>query len=176
MGKLIFITGGSRSGKSTLAVTLAQSMRKSKIFIATCIPEDSEMRRRVALHKKNRPFSWRTIEAKDNLTSVLKKESKSDIVIIIDCLTLFISSLLMRKARERKIKDETGKVVRIIKDGRATVIIVSNEVGAGLVPENKLCRDFRDIVGTCNQMVAGSADEVIYMVSGIPLKIKGAGQ
>lgn len=176
MGKLVFITGGSRSGKSSLAVSMAESMPKEKIFIATCIPQDGEMKRRVALHKRSRPSSWRTIEAKGNLAAILRKETKSDIFIIIDCLTLFISSLLMKKADEKRIKNEVSKAARIIKNGKATVIIVSNEVGSGLVPENKLGRDFRDIVGICNQIVAKSADEVIYAVSGIPLIIKGARQ
>lgn len=176
MGKLIFITGGSRSGKSSLAVSLAESMPKKKIFIATCIPQDREMKRRVALHKRSRPSSWRTIEAKGSLVAILRKETRSDIFIIIDCLTLFISSLLMKEAEEKRIKDEVGKAVRMIKGGTATVIIVSNEVGCGLVPENRLGRDFRDIVGICNQIVAKGADEVIYAVSGIPLIIKGARQ
>ncbi len=176
MGKLIFITGGARSGKSSLAVSMAKSMPKKKIFVVTCIPQDSEMKKRVVLHKRNRPSSWRTIEVKDSLVSILRKEIKTDIVIIVDCLTLFISSLLMKETEEKRIKDEVGKAVRTIKEGKATVIIVSNEVGCGLVPENRLGRDFRDIVGTCNQMVAKGADEVIYAVSGIPLIIKGAKQ
>ncbi|MDI6606721.1 MAG: bifunctional adenosylcobinamide kinase/adenosylcobinamide-phosphate guanylyltransferase, partial [Candidatus Omnitrophota bacterium] len=132
MGKLIFITGGSRSGKSSLAVSMAKSMPKKKIFIATCIPQDSEMKRRVALHKRSRPSSWRTVEAKGSLAAVLRKETKSNVVIIIDCLTLFISSLLMKETEEKRIKDGVGKAVRMIKGGKAAGIIVSNEVGCGL--------------------------------------------
>ena len=173
MGKLIFITGGSRSGKSSLAVKLAQSMRKKTLFIATCIPEDKEMKRRIALHRKKRPSSWRTIERRGVLTPILRKEVKADVIILIDCLTLFVSSLLMEEMEERKIKDEVVKIIAMIENGKATVIIVSNEVGSGLVPENKLGRDFRDIAGSCNQIVARGADEVIYMVSGIPVNIKG---
>lgn len=173
MGKLVFITGGSRSGKSSLAVKLAKSMRKETLFIATCIPEDKEMEIRVALHRKKRPSSWRTIEKRGVLSPVLRKEVKSDGVILLDCLTLFVSSLLMEEEKEKGIKDEINKIIGIIKKGKATVIIVSNEVGSGLVPENKLGRVFRDITGSCNQIVARGADEVIYMVSGIPLKIKG---
>lgn len=176
MGKLIFITGGSRSGKSTLAVALAKSIPKKKIFIATCSPKDSEMKKRVALHKRNRPSSWRTVETEGSLVSILRKETITDIVIIIDCLTLFVSSLLMKKVKEDRIKEEVSNIVQIIKDSKATVIIVSNEVGCGLVPENKLGRNFRDIVGLCNQIVAKGADEVNFAVSGIPLKIKGAKQ
>lgn len=155
-----------------MAVKLAQSIRKRKLFIATCIPEDSEMKRRVALHRKSRPSSWRTIEERGRLSSTLRKETKSNGVVIIDCLTLFVSSLLMKQFSEKIIRDEIDKIIGIIKNGTAMVIIVSNEVGSGLVPDNKLGRDFRDIAGICNQIVARGADEVNYMVAGIPIKIK----
>jgi len=176
MGKLIFITGGTRSGKSSLAVSLAKFIRKRKLFIATCVPEDKEMKKRVMLHKKKRPSFWKTIEVKKELLSVLKEKTKSDIVIIVDCLTLFISSLLMKKGNENLIRGEVEKMVAVTKRGRATVIVVSNELGSGLVPESRLGRDFRDIVGFCNQIVAAAADEVNFMVSGIPLRIKGGKQ
>lgn len=130
------------------------------------------MKKRVMLHRKSRPSSWRTIEEKSFLSSTLKKETKEDVVIIIDCLTLFVSSLLMKKFSEKKISDEINKAVEIIKNGKAVVIIVSNEVGSGLVPKNKLGREFRDIAGICNQIVARYADEVNYTVAGIPIKIK----
>lgn len=173
MGKLIFITGGARSGKSSLGVKMAKSIKKRKLFIATCVPEDKEMKKRVALHRKNRPSSWRTIEARKELLSVLEKETKSDIIIIIDCLTLFVSSLLMEKVRKSVIKNEVKKIVKVINQGKAMVIAVSNELGSGLVPENKLGRDFRDIVGFCNQITAAGAREVYFAVSGIPIQIKG---
>jgi len=173
MGKLIFITGGARSGKSTLAVELARSIRRQKIFVATCIPEDDEMQERVRLHKKSRPSSWRTVECGIELKAALKKETKSNVVILIDCLTLFIAGLLMKNVSCSRIEGKLRRVLKIIKQGKATVIIVSNEVGAGLVPETKLGRDFRDIVGVCNRITAAGADEVNYVVAGIPLKIKG---
>ncbi|MDY6845295.1 MAG: bifunctional adenosylcobinamide kinase/adenosylcobinamide-phosphate guanylyltransferase [Thermodesulfobacteriota bacterium] len=173
MGKLIFITGGTRSGKSALAVNLAKSVKKRKLFIATCIPEDKEMRERVILHRKKRPYSWKTIEVQKDLLSVLRENAKLDMVIIIDCLTLFVSSLLVEKVEQHVIRDEVEKIALVAKEGRAVVIIVSNELGSGLVPENRLGRDFRDIVGFSNQIVAAAADEVNFMVSGIPLRIKG---
>jgi len=172
MGRLIFITGGARSGKSSFGLNLAKSIKKRKLFIATCAPEDEEMKKRVTLHRQNRPSSWRTIEEKRELLSILKKETKSDVVIIIDCLTLFISSLLMARQKENAIKNEIERIVKVIKQGKATVIIISNELGLDLVPENKLGRSFRDIAGLCNQIVAASAKEVYFMVSGIPIKIK----
>jgi adenosylcobinamide kinase/adenosylcobinamide-phosphate guanylyltransferase len=173
MGKLIFITGGARSGKSTFAVSLARTINKKKVFIATCLPGDGEMKKRVVLHRKSRPSSWRTVEPGDPLPGILKKEAAQDSVLILDCLTLFVSSLLMKEYAASRIRQELDKTLREIKKGRATAIIVSNEVGCGLVPENKLGRDFRDIAGSCNQRAAASADEVFYLVSGIPLKIKG---
>ena len=172
MGELIFITGGARSGKSSFGVNMAKSIKKRKLFIATCIPEDEEMKRRVALHRQNRPSSWRTIEERVELLSVLKKETKSNIVIIIDCLTLFISYLLMKQQKEEAIKSEVKKILEVIKQGRATVMVVSNEVGSSLVPENELGRRFRDICGFCNQIVAASAEKVYFIVSGIPMQIK----
>ena len=173
MGKLIFITGGARSGKSSFGVKMAKSIKKRKVFIATCIPEDEEMKKRVALHRKNRPSSWKTIEVRKELLSVLEEETKSDIVIVIDCLTLFISSLLMEKVRESIIKNEIKKIVKVIKQGKAMVIVISNELGSGLIPENKLGRVFRDIVGFCNQIAAAGAREVYFAVSGISMQIKG---
>lgn len=173
MGKFIFITGGARSGKSTFAVDVARIIKQHKVFMATCIPEDDEMKERVRLHKKSRPSSWRTVECGVELKAALKKETKSNVVILIDCLTLFIAGLLMKNVSCDRIKAELRSVLKVIKQGKATVIIVSNEVGSGLVPETKLGRDFRDIVGVCNRISAASADEVNYVVAGIPLKIKG---
>jgi adenosylcobinamide kinase/adenosylcobinamide-phosphate guanylyltransferase len=172
MGRIIFITGGARSGKSSYAVERARAIRKKKIFVATCVPEDKEMRERVRLHKRTRPSSWRTVEPNERLAQVLKQETRADVVILIDCLTLFIAGLLLRDVSTMRIKKEVQRILSILQEGRATVFIVSNEVGAGLVPETKLGRDFRDIVGICNRMAASVADEVNYIVTGIPLKLK----
>ena len=173
MGKLIFITGGARSGKSSLAVRLAGTIKKKKVFVATCVPQDEEMADRIRLHQKARPSTWRTVEPGADLVKALKKETKADVVVIVDCLTLFVSLLLFRGDREPDIKACVRALVDVILPGRATVIMVSNEVGAGLVPENKIGRDFRDLAGTCNQLVAASAQDVYFLVSGIALKIKG---
>ena len=172
MKKLILILGGARSGKSSFGLKLAKSIKKKKLFIATCIPEDEEMKKRVRLHRRKRPSSWRTIEERKELLPVLKKETRTDIVIIIDCLTLFISTLLMERMKENTIKNKVERIVKVIKQGKATVIIISNEVGSGLIPDNRLGRDFRDITGLCNQIVGATAEEVYFMVSGIPIQIK----
>lgn len=173
MGKLILVTGGARSGKSSLALKLAKEIKKKKVFVATCVVQDEEMKERVRRHRSERPASWRTVEPGVDLVKVLKKEVDSDVVLLIDCLTLFISLLLLRGDKEDSIKKESRDLVRVILQGKATAILVSNEVGAGIVPENKLGRDFRDLAGICNQIVARSAEDVYLSVSGIALKIKG---
>jgi len=186
MGKIIFITGAVRSGKSQFAVELAGRLAKGTeavgttkggkgkvIFIATCIPEDGETRRRVKLHQRNRPSSWKTIEGEiDILKSLQKIKKTSQAVIIIDCLTLFISGLLLKGLKEGEIKKKTREIVKVISGMSPTTIIVSNEVGSGVVPENKLARQFRDLVGIANQTLSRGADEVYFMVAGIPIKIK----
>jgi len=174
MGKLIFITGGSRSGKSSFGLDVAKAIDKKKIFIATCTPNDEEMKERVRLHQISRPSSWKTIEANKQLLPVLTEEVKSDCVIIIDCLTLFVSALLIDGQEDDEIKNEVMEIVNTIKNGMATVILVTNEVGSGLVPENMLGRKFRDIAGFCNQVVGKGADEAYYLVSGLPIQIKPA--
>jgi len=182
MGRIIFITGAARSGKSQLAVELAGRLARGTgtpkgtgkvIFIATCVPEDGETRRRVKLHKTNRPSSWKTIEGEIDILKSLQKIKKiSPAVIIIDCLTLFISGLLLKGFKEGEIKKKTKEVVKVIAGISPTTIVVSNEVGSGIVPENKLARQFRDLVGIANQTLSRGADEVYFMVAGIPVKIK----
>ena len=125
------------------------------------------------MHKESRPSSWKTIEANSELTSVLREEVKYDIVIVLDCLTLYVSAQLVGGEKEKTILDRVQKIVNIIKNGRSTVIIISNEVGSGLIPDNKLGREFRDIAGFCNQIVAAGSDEAYLIISGIPIQIKG---
>lgn len=184
MRRIIFITGAARSGKSQFAVELTKGVAKTLkgrstpkgtgkvMFIATCIPEDDEMRRRVKLHKRDRPSSWKTIEGETDILKVLQNAKKTFKVVIIDCLTLFISDLLSKGFKEGEIKKKTREIVKFISGTPYTTIIVSNEVGSGIVPENKVARQFRDLVGVANQMIAQCADEVYFMVSGIPIKIK----
>lgn len=190
MGKIIFITGAVRSGKSRFAVELAKKIaniltdisapmplqtqvsKSEVLFIATCIPEDEEMKRRVKLHQKERPSSWKTIEGKIDILKALQNTKINSKVVVIDCLTLFISGLLLKRFTEEEIKKKTEEIVKFISGISSTTIIVSNEVGSGIVPENKLARQFRDLVGVANQIMARGADEAYFMVSGIPMKIK----
>ncbi|MFH1692351.1 MAG: bifunctional adenosylcobinamide kinase/adenosylcobinamide-phosphate guanylyltransferase [Candidatus Omnitrophota bacterium] len=172
MNKITFILGGSRSGKSRLAVKLAKQKNQKVAFIATCQPLDEEMRQRIKAHQKNRPKNWKTFEEPINIAAQIHKIGDTFDVILIDCLTLWISNLLLMKFHEAKIKNEIKKILSALRKTRANSIIVSNEVGLSIVPTNKLARDFRDIAGTINQIVAQKADYVTFMMAGIPMEIK----
>ena len=174
--KCIFILGGARSGKSHFAQELAGKLGHKVIFIATGEPQDEEMQARIDQHKKARPKSWRTLEIGTNIGPQLEEISGAE-VVIIDCLTLLISNLLgdnpdYLKA-ERKALAEIDELVAGMDKLDACFIIVSNEVGLGLVPETRLGRVYRDILGKAHQLIAQRADEVYFMVAGIPLEVKG---
>lgn len=156
-----------------MAIDLALKLSlKNVAFLATCVPRDDEMKRRVLLHKKNRPHCWKTIEIKQDLLKALKDIKKDFKVVIIDCLTLFVSGLLIKGEGERVIRKKLTGVLDFISKAPFTSIIVSNEVGAGVVPENKLARDFIDLSGISNQISAKYANEAYLVVAGIPMKIK----
>ncbi len=173
MGKLTFIVGGARSGKSTYALGLAEK-NKNVAFVATCACSDSdpEMVRRIELHKKERPSHWKVFEESRNVASLLKEIGSQFDVILVDCLTLFISQMLVETVEEDVIKNQAQEIVHAVKKIKARVIIVSNEVGLGVVPEYPLGRQFRDLSGRINQLMAREADEVFFMVSGLPLQVK----
>jgi len=173
MKKFIFILGGARSGKSSYAMNLAKSVGKRIVFIATCIPSDSEMKHRIKLHKKSRPRTWRVIEEEINIDSALRKAKTGCDAILIDCMGLFISNFMAVESSDKKIEEKVRRVIGQIKKSASDVIVVSNEVGMGIVPDNPLARRFRDLLGRVNQMMAQSADEVIMMYAGIPMVMKG---
>jgi adenosylcobinamide kinase/adenosylcobinamide-phosphate guanylyltransferase len=174
--RMIFITGGARSGKSTFAQQLASTISNDVLFIATAEPLDDEMAERIKNHRESRPKSWKTLELPRNLSnSLLDKQIKSD-VVIIDCLTLLVANLMQESTSmsilEKQVLSEIAALINFIKSTAADYIIVSNEVGLGLVPDNKLARDYRDILGKVNQVMAQNADDIYFMISGIPQKIK----
>jgi len=173
MGKIIFILGGARSGKSSFALKLAKKSKKRKVaFIATAQARDREMGKRILLHRLARPSNFKTFEEALNLSGLLKKISSGFDVIIIDCLTLFVSNLMLKRFKEKEILEEIDKVLAMLKKTNTKAIIVSNEVGLGIVPQTKLGRNFRDIAGKVNQAVAKKADNVFFMVSGLPWRVK----
>ena len=173
MKKNIFILGGCRSGKSNQALKLAEKIASdNKIFIATCIVQDEEMKQRVANHQKGRGQEWKTVEAPLQLPETIADNAKIGDVVVVDCLTLWISNLLMQGKETLKVEKQILNLVHAIEAAACPVVLVSNEVGTGIVPENKLVRMFRDLVGVVNQAVAKSADKVVWMVAGIPVTIK----
>ena len=171
MGKIILILGGARSGKSTYALSLAKKHKKVA-FVATCQGLDKEMQERIRLHKKTRPSHWKTFEESKNLTPLLMSLENNFDCIIIDCLTLLVSNLILNRHKEDEILKKIEAMLVNLKNKKAKAILVSNEVGLGLVPANKLGRGFRDISGKVNQLVAKEANEVFFTVSGIPLRVK----
>jgi adenosylcobinamide kinase/adenosylcobinamide-phosphate guanylyltransferase len=172
--KLIFITGGARSGKSDFALKLAQRFAGRKAYLATARALDEEMAERIQKHKRNRPQDWQTLEEPLGVAKVLKEGAGHFSVILLDCLTLWISNSLMAKWGEKKILREADRLLEASQGMKGTVIIVSNEVGLGIVPDNPSARIFRDLSGLIHQKVARQADEVYFMVNGLPLQLKNA--
>ena len=172
MGKIILILGGARSGKSTYALELAKKYKKVA-FIATCQGLDKEMRERIKLHKETRPKHWKTFEEPLELAKLLGRMNKGFDCILIDCLTLLVSNLILSGESQEQVLNKIKGILAALREIEAKIILVSNEVGLGIVPDNKLGRVFRDIAGKANQLIAKEAQEVYFAVSGIPMKIKG---
>jgi len=177
-GKLILVTGGARSGKSSFAEKLAKEANKDVTYLATSQALDEEMALRIEEHKKRRPKNWKTIEEPLNASSVIEKEGKSDRVILLDCLALLVANLIFSKGDstsepiDQAVLNEIKTLAKISKDVPASVIIVTNEVGMGIVPEYPLGRAYRDTLGKANQILASEADEVYLLVCGIPVNVK----
>lgn len=174
MKKFIFILGGARSGKSKYAVKLAKKLKGQVAFIATTTSPDGEMKKRIKLHKISRPRHWKLIEEGKDISKVLSTLNNKYRIVLIDCLGLLISNLLANNLEDKEIEVKIAGLIRAVLKTNLTTILVSNEVGSGIVPENAIARRFRDLLGLSNQMMAEKADEVILMQSGIPVKIKGA--
>ncbi|MCK4520206.1 MAG: bifunctional adenosylcobinamide kinase/adenosylcobinamide-phosphate guanylyltransferase [Candidatus Omnitrophica bacterium] len=172
MKQFILVLGGARSGKSSYAVDLAKKLKKRTVFIATATVSDSEMEKRIKLHKKVRPRQWKLIEESKDISLILPKLKGKYGVVLIDCLGLLISNLLADNLEDKKIEMRIKKLISTILKLKVTTILVSNEVGMGIVPISPLARRFRDLVGLSNQMIAKNADKVIFMQAGIPLIIK----
>jgi adenosylcobinamide kinase/adenosylcobinamide-phosphate guanylyltransferase len=169
----LFVIGGCRSGKSKYALDTAEQMPgDQKIFIATCVPEDDEMKQRIARHQEQRSQTWTTVEEPVHLPESITQFSRKATVILVDCLTLWVTNIMLKAGDEKKIEGHVAKLIQALAAADCPVILVSNEVGTGIVPENKLARRFRDAMGQVNQAVAHSADKVVWMVAGIPVPIK----
>lgn len=172
------VIGGCRSGKSSHALRLADGMANAgKFFLATCIPQDDEMHQRVSRHQAERGAGWIAVETPDFLGKAIQDIGPGADVLLVDCLTLWVSNLMMAHpedpdAAEFFIAEQTACLIESLRAAACPVILVTNEVGAGIVPDNALARQYRDAVGQVNQRIAACADQVIWMVAGIPVKIK----
>jgi len=178
-GRLILLLGGARSGKSAYALRLAQDRERAAgdevCFIATAQGLDEDMTARISRHRTERPAHWRTIEEPCQIDEALGQSSSAGIVIV-DCLTLFVSNWLMRHEAEHECEQLVRRITRnfleLTRTRQQTIICVSNEVGLGVVPNTSLGRVFRDLLGRVNQEFAAEADEVYLLVAGLPLQLK----
>jgi adenosylcobinamide kinase/adenosylcobinamide-phosphate guanylyltransferase len=176
--KILYISGGSRSGKSRYAEQRAEILTGKRSYIATCPIIDAEMDGRIALHQQRREGKgWLTVEEPLDLAQALMDTADSA-VVLVDCLTLWINNLLYeaecldQTLSEEQIVRCCQQVIEACKDGDRTIIFVTNELGMGIVPADAISRLYRDLVGRCNQTLAAQADEVVLMVSGLPLFLK----
>lgn len=168
MAEIILVTGGARSGKSALAERLAQSCGNRVIYIATTEPFDDEMQSRIDRHRARRDAGWRTVDAPLKLPDILV-QTDGDAPRLVDCLTMWLNNLIYHN---RDVADEVDRLIEVISEQQADLVMVTNEIGSGLVPQTAEARKFRDLAGELNQMVAQAASQVYLSVSGIPVKIK----
>ena len=169
MNNKILITGGTRSGKSKVAENLILTYKNKPIYIATAKIFDNEMAKRISKHKDRRSQLWIECEAYTNLVEVINKTDHLG-PRLVDCLTMWLNNLIFEKI---DWKTEVSKLVECLVKQQQPIILVTNEVGSGIIPENKLARQFSDIVGETNSIVAKNVDAVFLVVSGVSLKIKG---
>lgn len=171
---LIFVLGGARSGKSVFAEDLALALGQAKsskcIYLATSQVWDEEMRARIDLHKNRRNAQWDTVEVPLELPKALLEHSYKECPILVDCLTLWLTNLMMDGQNIDAAGDE---LINAISSITAPIIFVSNEVGQGIVPDNKMARDFRDHAGLLHQKLTAAVDEVYFITAGLPTKLKG---
>jgi adenosylcobinamide kinase/adenosylcobinamide-phosphate guanylyltransferase len=170
--KSYFITGGARSGKSAFAEKLASELAGKRAYLATAQALDPEMAVRIEKHRKDRGIAWDTYEEPLAVAELMRKLSGRYDVVLLDCLTLWLSNVMAHSDSDVAVITRAEDLATAIRDFNGVCIIVSNEVGLGIVPDNPLARKFRDFAGILNQRVAQAADEVYFTASGIPVKIK----
>ena len=191
MGKLTLILGGARSGKSSFAEQRARELGGEIIlYIATSETKDDEMQQRVEKHRADRPSAWETLEAPRNVAQALRREGRTKQVILLDCMTFLVANHLMDAAApegnafdeprtdpfdvkiEADVVAEVEELIAYVQESDVEMLVVSNEVGLGVVPPYEMGRAYRDILGRANQILARHADEVLLLVAGIPMKVK----
>jgi adenosylcobinamide kinase / adenosylcobinamide-phosphate guanylyltransferase len=173
MGRLILIGGGARSGKSDFALSLARSLGSRRLFLATAEARDDEMADRIRRHQEHRGNDFTTVEEPLAVTAALSRHQAYD-VLVLDCLTLWISNLLLAGTESEKILGKVDELLAHVRAAGVHGVIITNEVGMGLVPETALGRTFRDVAGLAHQRLSQAADEVYFAVLGTMLRIKPA--
>jgi len=171
--KIILVTGGARSGKSKYAELRAGELGDRRLYVATAEAKDDEMAQRIAEHKKRRSNDWTTIEEPVELSSALLAQRGRTDCALVDCLTIWLSNLLLHRNTEFA-SEKLEELVETLPRLDFHVVLVTNEVGWGIVPDNVLARQFRDLAGWANQRIAAAASEVVLTVAGIPMIVKKA--
>jgi adenosylcobinamide kinase/adenosylcobinamide-phosphate guanylyltransferase len=172
-GKTVtLVLGGARSGKSRHAQELASAFQRV-VYIATARRGDAEMRAKIAHHRRERPSTWKTVEVSTDLDRALREEGPQADLLLIDCLTFYMANIVGRKSGgRRQFRSHIQLLCEAVREAEASVVIVSNEVGSGVVPPYRSGRDYRDFLGELNQKIAKVADRVVLMVAGLPLTVK----
>ncbi len=183
MKKVILLLGGARSGKSRFAREYARRNGENVLFVATATAGDEDMRRRIEKHKKDRPTNWRILEVVTNIGMQIETNARDAQLIVIDCITMLVNNIFSRydekqfdaiddSVLEKEVVAEIEQLQMCMRKVNASFLIVSNEGGLGLVPDNRMGRLYRDFLGRANQMLAQESDEVCLLVAGIPLRVK----
>jgi len=185
MRKLILVTGGARSGKSTFAEEKAKELGQKVLYVATSKPIDDEMKQRIEKHRSQRPAQWETLEEYKNLDTALLNIIQGKDAVLLDCITILVTNVMLDgcydwdnltrdkvEEIENLVQHQIERLISLSKMSEVPFILVTNEVGMGVVPPSAIGRDFRDIAGRVNQILAKVADEVYFCVSGIPMRIK----
>jgi adenosylcobinamide kinase / adenosylcobinamide-phosphate guanylyltransferase len=180
MGRLILVLGGARSGKSAYAQQLAQEIGQERVlFVATAEAGDEEMAQRIARHRQERPATWRTIETPLRIGAGVRTHLSDACVVLVDCLTLLVSNVIVPMdvtadlaEAVTAVQAEVDALLQVVRESAVTCIVVSNEVGLGLVPDTPLGRVYRDLLGHANRVLAAQAQAVYFMVSGLAVNVK----
>lgn len=171
MHRRVLVLGGARSGKSRTALELAERTSTERTYIATAQAYDDEMRERIAQHRAERDGSWRTVDAPLDLAEAVQARTAPGKAVLVDCLTLWLSNVLLA---ERNVAHEADRLVQAVQEAKGPLILVSNEVGQGIVPPTPLGRTFRDEQGRLNQRIAEACDAVVFVAAGCPILLKPA--
>lgn len=170
----LLVIGGCRSGKSRFAEQWAEVRFGKRYLVATLEDTgDEEMRRRIDKHKKNRGNSWKTLEESLDLVGVLENHEHEAEVFLIDCLTLWLTNLIMGGMGDGDVEDQVNVLCRKVRESKTSIVLVANEIGLGVVPESALGRRFRDLAGWTNQQIAAVCDQVVMVAAGLPIRLKG---